>query len=78
MWPAHPTADAGCYLSDGSSWNGDVQPPRSAALRPTGIGADRVVDDGLADVDQLPTQPGLVGSVTILTSVDDATIVVSS
>ena len=37
-----------------------------------GIGAERVVDDGLADVDELPAQPGVVDRAAVFAGVDDA------
>ena len=37
-----------------------------------GIGAERVVDHGLADVDELPAQPGVVDRAAVLAGVDDA------
>ena len=36
------------------------------------IGAERVVDHGLADVDELPAQPGVVDRAAVLAGVDDA------
>ena len=37
-----------------------------------GVGAEGVVDDGLAQVDQLPAQPGVVDDAAIVAGIDDA------
>jgi hypothetical protein len=37
-----------------------------------GIGAERVVNHGFADVDQLPPQPGVVDRAAVLAGIDDA------
>ena len=37
-----------------------------------GVGAERVVDDGFADVDQLAAQPGVVDRAAVVAGVDDA------
>ena len=36
-----------------------------------GVGAESIVDDGFADIDQLPPQPGIVDRLAILARVDD-------
>ena len=43
-----------------------------AAAVDLGFGAERVVDGGLADVDQLPPDPGIMDRAAILAGIDDA------
>ena len=64
---------ARCCRRSAASWNSDCSANSiCCGAVEFGVGAEGVVDDGLADIDQLAAQPGVVDGAAVVAGVDDA------